>query len=881
MTGLPSRSYHSLIQAISIIMSSGYQHIVIRLQRENGEIIPYEESLKLAESFAKHWRQDQRKTENYGGVFFHVYKKEEVTFARVNHLHIVYKPYKASKAKFFIESFASEENLRLYRSDVKYLFGLRKYLLQGNGRILLCETGIQPQEGLHSGDQLVWSKAEAVRCENNVWEEHDEEVERADISNPGSSVGASSSRAAGKVCKARKMEAIKDIQWLKETILKYRIKDETMLLRKMTEDEKLIFNATMFEHGTHWTKVWIQAKDQAITSLMDMKWEDIIRTLPDDTSEYSVPVMGRNKSLKIFTKILQAQGWGTVQRKHLLQNIYAVMNNNIKRHKRNTLYFHGKTSAGKTLIATSLALSKIFAYTAGDYNPRSGDFFWEDLAWATLFVVNEPQIEAGKVDFWKIVLEGGAMDVNVKFKSKHRVEGVPCIVTTNNEIWRYALEAQEPFEERIYRWDFKQKISGMDINGNLHPKMWLDLIEYYQLDKPEDDDSSDSDFDISEFGGKAVRKFDMVKDGYEQPNAAIVHSSQHRRRNIDNLESVADVTEVERVWRDNQLDLYLSDAPDNTRPFGGSFVWENESNDQCAELFIIDIGPEQAGEYSVRHAFATLWKLCGGIRRIFEQWYSGAFLTNLFRPSLKPGGRMEADFVKLCELQPVVTYTDYITIWRPGATSESIRLVSTMYFQQRVCKYFEAMYQFICEHQEELHKLYGDQLKALGCYCQLAKKEAKIMQDATKQAGFEVTGQETFELAGECGSGKRGADKTNSSQEQSPKRRCVAGETSRSGIQIVFQGLQTAPPYQTAYARLKEEVEDWINKATNEKFKIFLCGCGFIIYPFAGGSVWYPERHALHTEIGNWIGPDDFDEWIGEYEVHECGIIFDGTRQAA
>lgn len=103
--------------------------------------------------------------------------------------------------------------------------------------------------------------------------------------------------------------------------------------------------------------------------------------------------------------------------------------------------------------------------------------------------MEEPQIEPGKIEKFKVILEGGKFDTNVKFKNKAKVSGVPVIITTNEEIWRFAPAAAAPFASRIYRWDFKNPIS-FKIPGPFHPKMWYNLGNDYDLWKCVDIESS-------------------------------------------------------------------------------------------------------------------------------------------------------------------------------------------------------------------------------------------------------------------------------------------------------------------------------------------------------------------------------------------------------
>ena len=351
-----------------------------------------------------------------------------------------------------------------------------------------------------------------VRCEGNLDEESDEEAKSDCAEDRTVRAGPSKSRQTKKVLQAEKVEAVHDVDDIISLLLKYHVKDETQLIRKMTTKEKIAFNLTKLQ-TKEWNKVWEQARQLAITSVMDKTWEEVLEMLPDECEKYTPPVMTVNKSIKTLIKILSAQGYDKEQRLQFLKDVYAVMNNNIFRKKRNTLYMIGAVSAGKTLIATSLERSKIYSFNTGEYNARSSDFHWEDMALACIAVINEPQIEAGKVDKFKIILEGGAFDTNVKFKSKSRVEGVPVIVTTNQEIYRYALEAEPAFRERWYRHTFKQTLPHIDISGGLHPKMWLELIKHCQLNKKAEQEESDSECDLeAELGTFTEKAADYTED---------------------------------------------------------------------------------------------------------------------------------------------------------------------------------------------------------------------------------------------------------------------------------------------------------------------------------------------------------------------------------
>jgi len=89
----------------------------------------------------------------------------------------------------------------------------------------------------------------------------------------------------------------------------------------------------------------------------------------------------------------------------------------------------------------------------------------------------------------KVLFESGSFDTDVKLKQKATVSGVPVIVTTNTEIWRFALEAAAPIEERIYRWHFPRTIN-FKIPGPIHPKVWLEIVQAYNFEQEMKEESS-------------------------------------------------------------------------------------------------------------------------------------------------------------------------------------------------------------------------------------------------------------------------------------------------------------------------------------------------------------------------------------------------------
>lgn len=461
-----------------------------------------EEAGQYAVEFEDAWREVTKKGVNYSLVVWHGYGRTDFQDKhKAHHIHVLFKYYKGSFLKATIEEFVSRHRFTLIYSPVQSGCSIKllaKYLLQGKGRTVLCEAGVLPQGQVRDRDQCLRTEQEAAICEDDIRLEELRTPVSGHRNDKEEGNEGPRSRAGAKVREVVTMRKIEEL------MLKYRVKDETNLAMVLDPEERDWFDTestTMRE----WNKIWIGARTNVMTKLKGMKWEEIMETLPDDPKAYHSSCMSIQRSAKVLKSILEKQGWKTEERMQFLRNVYAVMNNNLLGKKRNTLYLFGAVSAGKTLITKSLCKSVIFYFSTGEYNQRSSDFHFEDMLVARVASIEEPQIEAGKVDKFKVIMGGEEFDTSVKYKVKGKVSSVPVIISSNNEIYLYAPSARPAFEERWYRWDFNVNISDkVKITGCLHPKVWLELIKYYGLDQTDvSTDDSDSDFELSGFGGES------------------------------------------------------------------------------------------------------------------------------------------------------------------------------------------------------------------------------------------------------------------------------------------------------------------------------------------------------------------------------------------
>lgn len=494
---------------------SSWQHTIVRFQSPSGAVLPIPEATAAADKFCDTWESVNQKASNYSCLVWHGYGRstiedqaeDEKDYAKVCHVHILWKYYKGSPLKQIIVDWVQRLGLICIWSSASNAAMLTQYLLQGKGRQVLCKTGNCTKGEVHGGTECVQEKQEAAKCEDYIWRVN---LQGCSTSNPNDSnygrksFGPHQTNGVRKANLGVENPQVEVLRKLEELMLSHRVKDEQSLSKYLTGEDKDWFDEQVVTQK-EWNKMFLKARDNAMATIQKMSWEDIMRTyLPDDPTAYYRGTMSITRSLRVITQIMDAQGWNSELRMQFLRNIYAVMNNNLFGKKRNTLYLIGTVSSGKSMINKSLCTSALFYFSTGEYNARSSDFHFEDMVGTRVTNFKEPQIEAGKVDKMKVIMGGEDFDTSVKFKVKGRVDAVPILIDSNNEIWRYAPQEKEALEERCYKWWFNNNINDkVAISGAIHPKAWLKLIEYYGITRSDVVSDDESDFDLSTFGGKS------------------------------------------------------------------------------------------------------------------------------------------------------------------------------------------------------------------------------------------------------------------------------------------------------------------------------------------------------------------------------------------
>ncbi|KER18551.1 hypothetical protein T265_15985, partial [Opisthorchis viverrini] len=126
-----------------------------------------------------------------------------------------------------------------------------------------------------------------------------------------------------------------------------------------------------------------------------------------------------------------------INKRELLVCLTSVMNKLCTR--KNAFVIEGPTTTGKTLFVKLVAENYVYGTVQ-----RSGDhsqFFLMNLLNKTLALMEEPRITQLTVNDFKELLGGNPFDIHVKHQKDERLERLPVLITTNNPLTYYVMDA--------------------------------------------------------------------------------------------------------------------------------------------------------------------------------------------------------------------------------------------------------------------------------------------------------------------------------------------------------------------------------------------------------------------------------------------------------
>lgn len=471
-----------------------------------------------------------------------------------DHLHVVFRHYKGSATTAALRDFAKARDCRFWFSKIRFVEEFIKYLLQGRGREVLHEKGTRPKnEGVPPPGYTVQTGEEASMCEPSDGGSGGGGTEtiRSSEESGGGSVAARdlSISGSGRICTKKQMEREDNWQQIQTLLKKYRTSDEISFANKIlaSGDKQLI---SWYNHNSvepSWQANYATASAAYQVDIMNMRWEDILRWLPEDPNDYERPCLSVEDSIAMFSK------WCVHQKldiKQFVTDIWATVD---KWHPRkNTLLLYGQSETGKSWLGDSLGQSLGTCFNNGTFNRQTSTFAFQDIIRKRGARVEECSISAEHVENIKCLFGGQAFDVNVKFKSAGKVQRTPVICTTNKLPWVYVPDSRQALEDRCYRYNINQRVN-FSVGGSIHPKAFLVLGMYYGVtSKPVNTTSIGGAFDPSILGepaqgvkrGSNAETLEAIMYGSMEGSDS-GHSSKRARRDSDSESGDSDSTDDE------------------------------------------------------------------------------------------------------------------------------------------------------------------------------------------------------------------------------------------------------------------------------------------------------------------------------------------------
>ncbi|KER18711.1 hypothetical protein T265_15874, partial [Opisthorchis viverrini] len=149
-----------------------------------------------------------------------------------------------------------------------------------------------------------------------------------------------------------------------------------------------------------------------------------------------------------------------IDKKQFLIDLTQIMNKAYKR--KNAFVIEGPTTTGKTLFVKLIAENYIYGTVQ-----RSGDhsqFFLMNLLNKSLGLMEEPRITQLTVNDFKELLGGNPFDIHVKHQKDERLQRLPVLITTNNNLVYYVLDPDgKAILERCFYYKFVVKVGSEEL----------------------------------------------------------------------------------------------------------------------------------------------------------------------------------------------------------------------------------------------------------------------------------------------------------------------------------------------------------------------------------------------------------------------------------
>jgi hypothetical protein len=185
-----------------------------------------------------------------------------------------------------------------------------------------------------------------------------------------------------------------------------------------------------------------KAKQLASLRIMDMSLAALLKMAETRLWDPEV-YLDRNDSWNWIERIAKHNNWDIDK---FVQDVVDLLDMNRK--KVNTLWLHGASNAGKSLIARSLAQLAVLYHQVP---PGSNRFMFQNCCGMRLIILNEPILDESSIEAMKEIMEGTGCYVPVKQKNDAYLKGTPLIITSNTYLWALNQQAKTALLARCFQ----------------------------------------------------------------------------------------------------------------------------------------------------------------------------------------------------------------------------------------------------------------------------------------------------------------------------------------------------------------------------------------------------------------------------------------------
>lgn len=212
-------------------------------------------------------------------------------------------------------------------------------------------------------------------------------------------------------------------------------------------------------------------------SLVKASWMNY-KLLPDIMNRLLLHVPELNDGGKIH-RLLLFQNWTMKKIKYFCYCLIQVADKNMR--KKNTLYVHGKPSAGKSALIESFVRTFFDkSFGSPDNNLRTS-FKWNDCVGVRCILWEEPKVNVDIIEDVKKILGGQRHTANAKYKSGVEVPSTPVFCTSNHNPSLTFQADYNAMKERITAFYFPNNVN--DFEGFEWPIVlndWLDFFFFHE-----------------------------------------------------------------------------------------------------------------------------------------------------------------------------------------------------------------------------------------------------------------------------------------------------------------------------------------------------------------------------------------------------------------